>query len=407
MTIDDYDPLNSEVVECPYDFYKQLRDHGLPYQSPDRGFFLVGKYKTAVKVLKDPTSFSSAAHVNVPRSKDGSHRSKPGTVDTLLTADPPEHRIYREIVNKAFTARRVKTWEAKIRQVTDQLIDDFIETGRCELIYDFAVPLPVIVISDAMRLPRAHLRQFKEWSDTIAELGGLTTSDEDEKIVENLIAFSQYIDGVIEKRRNNLGEDFISDIIRAEFNKERPLNARELNSIVTQFLVAGNETTTSTLASGMWLLLTHPDQMQQVLNDFSLIPNLVEEVLRYEAPVQAHFRSATDNLSFEGATIPEGHGVGVVFGCCNRDEDVFEEPARFDITRKNASRHLSFGQGIHFCPGAPLARLELIVAFEHLLRRLKNIRLDQENSDLRHVPSFTHRCLKKLAFNFEPGPRMA
>ncbi len=136
--------------------------------------------------------------------------------------------------------------------------------------------------------------------------------------------------------------------------------------------------------------------------DPGLIPNLVEEVLRIESPVQAHFRAATRDAELDGVPIPAGAGVGVIFGCCNRDDDKFADAADFDVRRENASRHLAFSQGIHFCPGAPLARLEIAIAFERILERLGNLRLDGDPNDLAHVPSFTHRGLKKLALRFDP-----
>jgi cytochrome P450 len=402
--LDNIDPLDPNVVECPWDYYRSLREAGGIHRVPGRGFFLVSRYDTAMKVLKDTATFSSKAGVAVPRTPDGSHRApEDERVRTLLTADPPEHRKYRDLVNRAFSQKRVTSWEANIRTITDELIDGFIGTGRCELIYDFAVPLPLIVISDALGLPREHLRQFKQWSDGIARLGGLTTPEEEAKIAEEPAAFGAYVAGMIEDRRRNLGDDFISDLIRARYDGERPLTLPELVSIVMQFLVAGNETTTNTIASGMVLLLRHPEQMAAARADFSLIPNLVEEVLRVEAPVQAHFRVAARDTELEGVAIPEGAGVGVVFGCANRDGAVFPEPETFDITRPNAGRHLAFSQGIHYCPGAPLARAESVIAFEHLLGRLKNIRLDEANSDLRHVPSFTHRGMRKVALRFDPA----
>lgn len=405
--LDEIDPLDPAVVECPWDYYRALREAGGVYKVPGRGFFLVGRYDTAMKVLKDTATFSSKAGVAVPRTPDGSHRPPEGddavTVRTLLTADPPEHRKYRDLVNRAFSQKRVASWEANIRAITDELIDGFIGAGRCELIYDFAVPLPLIVISDALGLPREHLRQFKQWSDGIARFGGLTTPEEDARIMREMGAFSAYVDAMIDGRRENLGDDFMSDLIRARYEGERPLTGRELNSIVMQFLVAGNETTTNTIASGMVLLLDHPAQLAAARADPSLIPNLVEEVLRIEAPVQAHFRVAARDTELEGVAIPEGAGVGVVFGCCNHDAATFPEPEAFDITRRNAGRHLAFSQGIHYCPGAPLARVESVVAFEHLLLRLTNLRLDEANSDRRHVPSFTHRGLRKVALTFDPA----
>ena len=400
---DRFEMLDPETVECPYPFYAALREGNPVYQVPGRGFFLVNRYETALKVISDPATFSSAAGVGVPQGPNGQHivSSDPNVVHTLLTADPPEHAKYRNLVNRAFSARRVASLEGSVRAITDELIDGLIGEGETELIYDFAVPLPLMVICDALGLPRSKLRIFKKWSDGIATLGGMTTEEQRAEIARDREEFNAYLLETIEERRANPRDDFMSDLTVAKLEGERPLNMRELMSIVSQFLVAGNETTTNTIASGMLLLLQHPDQLAAVLADFSLIPNVVEEMLRYESPVQAHFRVAAKDTELEGVRIPKGAGVGLVFGCVNRDEAQFAESETFDIRRGNAKTHLAFSQGIHYCPGAPLARLESVVAFEHLLRRLKNIRLVEEKSDLGHVPSFTHRGLRKLHLAFE------
>lgn len=395
------DPLDPAITECPFDYYQALREDGGVFQVPDRNFFLVSRYDLVMQVVKDTETFSSKTGVQVPSAPDGSHRPQKGMVRTLLTADPPEHRFYRNLVNKAFSLKRVSSWEPRIREIADELIDGFIPRGNCEMNYDFAVPLPLIVIIEALGLPRDMLRQFKTWSDTISHLGGMLSDEEMVAVQQLRRDFSAWVDDIIADRKRNLGDDFISDLIRARFKDSRPLDDAELNSIVLQFLVAGNETTTNTITSGMLLLLQHPDQMKLVLEDQSLIPNLVEEVLRVESPVQAHFRYATKATELNGVQIPEGAGVGVMYGCANRDEALFPSPENFDIRRENASKHLAFTQGVHFCPGAPLARLESAIAFEHLFKRLDNLQLDETQSDLRHLPSFTHRGIRRVQITFD------
>ena len=396
------DPLDPTITECPFDYYQALRESGGVFRVPNRNFFLVSRYDLVMQVVKDTETFSSKAGVQVPSAPDGSHRLREGDVRTLLTADPPEHRFYRNLVNKAFSLKRVSSWEPRIRRIADELIDDFAGSGTCEMNYDFAVPLPLIVIIEALGLPRDMLRQFKTWSDTISHLGGMLSAEEMAEVQHLRREFSAWVDEVIADRKLNLGDDFISDLIRARFKDSRPLDDAELNSIVLQFLVAGNETTTNTITSGMLLLLQHPDQMKLILEDHSLIPNLVEEVLRVESPVQTHFRYATKATELGGVQIPEGAGVGVMYGCANRDAAHFQQPEVFDVQRHNASKHLAFTQGVHFCPGAPLARLESAIAFEHLIKRLGNFQLDETRSDLRHLPSFTHRSLRKVQITFDP-----
>lgn len=395
------DPLDPEITDCPFEYYSALREAGGVFKVPERNFYLVSRYDLVMQVVKDTDTFSSKTGVQVPSAADGSHRPREGEVRTLLTADPPEHREYRALVNKAFSLKRVTSWEPRIRAIADELIDGFLGSGTCEMNYDFAVPMPMIVIMEALDLPRDMMRQFKEWSDTISHLGGMLSEEELKHVQQLRVEFAAWVGEVVNDRKSSLGDDFISDLIRANFKGKRPLNDAELVSIVVQFLVAGNETTTNTITSGLLLLLQNPDQLLKVRQDASLIPNLVEEVLRTESPVQTHFRLATCDTQLAGVKIPEGAGVGVMYGCANRDEGLFSDAHAFDVTRSNASKHLAFAQGIHFCPGAPLARMESAVAFERLLKRLKNIELDVLGSDLSHLPSFTHRALRQVRITFD------
>ena len=206
------DPLDLAITECPFDYYHALREDGGVFQVPDRNFFLVSRYDLVMQVVKDTDTFSSKTGVQVPSAADGSHRPREGIVRTLLTADPPEHRFYRNLVNKAFSLKRVSSWEPRVREIADELIDDFITGGNCEMNYDFAVPLPLIVIIEALGLPRDMLRQFKTWSDTISHLGGMLSEQEMVGVQALRQDFSAWVDEIIADRKLNLGDDFISDL---------------------------------------------------------------------------------------------------------------------------------------------------------------------------------------------------
>ena len=401
------DPLAPETVECPYPFYDAVRAHSPVYRVPDHDWFLVGSFEMACEVLKNPELFSSGSGVGVPAGPGGQHPAPDNArTHTLLTADPPVHSHYRTLVNKAFSVRRVAEMEGEMRQLADELISAFLPNGEVELGHDYAVVLPLVVICDMLGLPRSELRTFKKWSDGIAQLGGLVTEEQQAEIRKDSIAFAQYLIEQVEARRRDPRDDIMNDLITLSFvapdGEERSLTNAEIISILPQLLVAGNETTTNTITSGMVLLLEHPEQMRAVRDDRSLIPNLVEEVLRLESPVQCHFRRATRDTTLGGVEIPAGSGVGVLYGGANRDGEQFPDPTRFDVRRSNSRTHLAFSQGIHFCVGAPLARLEARIAFEALFDRLDNIRFAPGRNDFRHVPSFTHRGLKELWLTFEP-----
>jgi len=403
---EDVDPLSPTTVECPYPYYEALRAHAPVHRVPGREWFLVSTFDLAVEVLKDPATFSSQSGVGVPAGPAGQHPPPAGRrTHTLLTADPPVHARYRTLVNKAFSVRRVAAMEQEVRQLADELISGFLGEGEVELGEAFAVPLPLIVICDMLGLPRSQLRTFKQWSDGIAQLGGLVDEQQLAEIARGNAAFTQYLVERVEERRRHPQDDIMNDLITLRFEapdgEHRPLAMDEIVSILPQLLVAGNETTTNTITSGVQLLVEHPDQMQAVREDRSLVPNLVEEVLRLESPVQCHFRQATRDTVLGGVEIPAGAGVGVLYAAANRDERQYDDAARFDVRRGNARTHLAFSQGIHFCVGAPLARLEARVAFDALLDRLERIAFAPGRNDFGHVPSFTHRGLRQLWITFD------
>ena len=404
--LDDIDPLAPETVECPFPFYEALRLEAPVYQVPGRGWFLVSTFELVGEVLLNPEVFSSASGVGVPAGPDGQHPAPPGArTHTLLTADPPVHSHYRGLVNRAFSVRRVAAMEADVRQLADELIDRFLPIGEAEIGDAFAVPLPLIVICDMLGLPRSQLRTFKRWSDGIAQLGGLVDAERLAEIRHDYLEFNRYLVEQVEARRADSRDDIMNDLITLTFTapdgEARPLRMDEIVSILPQLLVAGNETTTNTITSGLRLLLKHPEQLQAVRDDRTLIPNLVEEVLRVESPVQCHFRRATRDTTLAGVHIPAGSGVGVLYAGANRDDAQFPGAATFDVRRDNARTHMAFSQGIHFCVGAPLARLEARIAFEALLDRLHDLAFAPGKNDFSHVPSFTHRGLKELWLTFD------
>ncbi|MDR9897479.1 cytochrome P450 [Aetokthonos hydrillicola Thurmond2011] len=217
-------------------------------------------------------------------------------MNTLLTADPPQHERFRSLVNKAFTSSRVNKMQDLIEQIADELIDSFIDNGKCEFVSEFAVPLPLKVIAQQLGVPLADLPKFKQWSDAfIAQLGHQLSREEEIECAKNVVAFQHYFHGVIESRRKQPQDDLITDLVEAEVAFERPLDTAELLSIIQQILVAGNETVTSAIAGGMLFLVKNPEQMKLVQKDFSHIGNLVEEVLRMESPTAGMWRVVTQD----------------------------------------------------------------------------------------------------------------
>ncbi len=402
-----FDPFASETIECPYPFYRAMREHAPVYEPPGAGFYIVSRYADAVRVLHDTDTFKSNAGgqgLGMPMTpaKEAILREAVPVVNTMVTNDPPGHSRYRSLVNKAFSARRVAAMEPSIRAIANELVDAFIDDGEVELVSQFAIGLPLTVIADAFGVSRDDLGRFKQWSDdAVLPLGGMITPERDLEAARGQVEFQKYFIARLEERRSEPRDDLLSALLEARVEGQTPLDTPELLSIISQILVAGNETTTNMVAAATLLLIQHPAQLKAVRANHSLIPNLVEEALRYESPVQGLFRLVARDTEVGGTYIPAGARLIVMYGSANRDEGQFPDGEEFDIFRANARTHLAFGQGIHFCLGAPLARMEGVVGFETLLSRLTNIRAAPGKNDFTHTPSFILRGLKHLNLTFD------
>jgi cytochrome P450 len=329
--------------------------------------------------------------------------------NALFTADPPQHTRHRALVNKALNPRRVRQLEGAMREIANELVDAFIDDGRCELHTQFGIGLPLTVISDTLGVEREDMPDFKYWSDSMIA-GNLDMLDNERRaeVARAVIDFQQYMVPRIEARREQPRDDLLSDLANAEIEDDDPdlegprrLTTAELLPIVSQLLLAGNETTTNLIGNGLVLLIQYPDVMAQVRANHALIPAFVEEVLRFDGPIHCTFRRAKGDVKIRGQQLPDGAMVIPMWGAAGQDEEVFENPREFDIHRANVRRHLTFGAGVHFCAGAEMARVEARVAFEVLLGRLDNIRL-ADDADLSHQPSFAARGYRAVHIEFDP-----
>lgn len=406
-SVTDFDFFDPEVIESPYEFYQVLREQAPVYQLPGTDIFMVSRLEDIKQTAKDTATFSSDfMHVlkgpePCPEAAE-IYASGIEPVDTLLTMDPPRHKIYRSLINKVFSAKRVEKMHDYIEQIADELIDDFIDKGECEFVRDFATPLPVYVIADQLGVPRADLRKIKSWSDAFASrLGGMASPEEEVENARLIVEYQRYMERVIEDRRANPRDDMISDLVNTPIDGGRLMSLQEAVSMIEQLLVAGNETTTSALSGGVLSLIHLSDQLQKMLDDPAIINNAVEEILRLESPSAGLWRVVTRDTEIRGVAIPKDALVMLRYAAGNRDERVFDAPEEMDVCRHNANDHLAFGQGTHFCPGAMLARKEMQVAFTKLLQRLTNIRLVEGKNDLTHWPNVVLRGLKSLTISFD------
>ena len=393
------------VRECPYPFYKAMRDEEPVYFLEGLNCWIISRYDDCLEALRKPELFSSKmgfrpGHVPDEVIRIYKEEGYGDLPDTLVSNDPPSHTRYRKLVDRAFTAGRVKKMETYIEQVTNEQIDLFIDRGSVEIMRELAIPLPVYVIADQLGVPRSMRDRFKEWSDAGVEpLGMLITPERHIECAKLVVEMQHYLVGVIEDRRRNPQDDMITDLATREVDGEL-LDIPELLSVIGQLLGAGNETSTSAIGAAVVQMARDPALVERLAAEPDIGRNFAEEILRHEAPVQGLFRRTLSDVTVAGTIIPAGSLVNLRYGSANRDERKFSEPDRFDVDRKNASAHLAFGAGIHHCIGAQLARSEIAMAARQLGRRATNIRLADPDS-LEHSPSVILRGLKRVDILFD------
>jgi len=405
----DYSLFDPATLAEPLDFYAALRREA-PVHRDGTGIFLVSTYELVVEAARQPEIFSNrfaaAMAGQVARNPESVAIASEGwpPVDTMLTADPPEQKRFRSLVSKGFSKRRVTKLVPRIEALADTLLSSFAGSGRVELRSQFAVPLPLTVISEQLGVPGQDVPRFKQWSDGfVAQLSQMANQEEQLQAARMIVEFQHYFAKVVESRERDPQDDIITDLVHARVEGERPLDMAETLSILQQLLVAGNETTASAISEGMWLLVRNPEQLAKVEANPDLIPNLVEEVLRLATPTANMWRVAKVDTELGGVEIPAGSFVMLRFASANRDAAVFEDPDRFDIERANASEQIAFGKGVHFCLGAELARAEMTAAFPRLIAQLRNPRLAPGAEKPRYMPNILLHGLESLELEFDPA----
>ena len=368
-----YNPLAAEMAQDPYPTYAKLRARDPVHRSRLMNAWVFTRYADVDAVLRDHRRFSSD-----PRKRTAARRqqaSLPSVEEpSMLFLDPPDHTRLRALVNKAFTPRAVAALEPRIREIMATLLDAVDDPSAFDLMKAVAKPLPVIVIAEMLGIPPEDRAQFAVWSDQRARILEPTlTPGERETAEAAMRALDEYLRPIISERRDAPRDDIISALAQAEEAGDK-LTEREVLVMLRLLLVAGNETTTNLIGNGVLALLRHPDQLAALRGDAALIPSAVEELLRFDSPVQVDLRSALDDCDVNGFRVRRGDNVVTLLGAANRDPDRFPAPDRLDV-RRAEQNHLAFGRGIHHCLGAPLARLEGRVVLETLLDRFRSIRL--------------------------------
>jgi len=368
-----YDPFDPVIQADPYPTYQALRDDHPVYWSHASRSWVLSRHADVGAALDDPGTFSSASGIYpTPRGIDMTQLFLP----MMIMTDPPRHSQLRTLVSRAFTPRRISRLEAGVDTLANQLLDDATAGTECNVVTEVAGPLPAMVIADLLGVPGTDRHQFREWSTALVQARpdeqpggpGMTAA----------AALYSYFEAFLEQRRQEPKDDLLSDLVGAEVNGQR-LSQDELLGFCLLLLVAGHETTSNLISNGTVILAQNTAARERLVADPTLIPQAVEELLRFDSPVQGLSRTLTRSVTIHDTSLEAGDNVLLLYGSANRDERAFPNPDTFDIDR-TVDNQLAFGHGIHFCLGAALARLEARIAFTGLLQRIPTWHVDLTNA---------------------------
>jgi hypothetical protein len=366
MTADDfvYDPTASDFQGRIYQVYERLREEFPCYYNETLGFYAVSRFRDVWDIMGDHKHWSSEGVA------EGA-----SLLPQFIYLDPPRHDRLRDLVSRAFTPGRVAGLEGRIREVAGRLVDVMAEKAGGDLVRDLAVPLPATIMGELIGVPPERLEHF------ISLAEGFLGVTDPEQIAEPAARIYEVFTILMAERRARPQDDLMSALLAAEVDGQR-LTEDELLGFCFLLLVAGNDTTTSLIGSGALLLADHPDQRQELVTDRGLLRDAIEEMVRYESPTQVIPRIAGEDVKIHGVLVPAGARLQLTLGAANRDEREFAQAHRFDVRRK-VRRSVAFGVGLHFCIGAPLARLEARVAFNELLNKMPGYALTAQPERIR------------------------
>ncbi|WP_327411662.1 cytochrome P450 family protein [Streptomyces sp. NBC_01233] len=390
-------------VSDPFPLYRQLREDGPVRRVVIAGgleAWLVTRYDDGLAALSEPRLSSDVRDASDTRLlQQLPETERESMLSNMLRSDPPDHTRLRRLVSKAFTARRVAGMRPRIQSIADRLLEEVVPYGRADLVADFALPLPVTVISELLGVPVDDRHDFQHWTDRMIMRGA---EPPDPAVVNEAWQHMRaYVTELIRAKRAAPGDDLLSGLITAR-DQEQQLTEDELIAMVFLLLVAGYITTVNLIGGGIAMLLAHPDQLDRLRSDPELLPGAIEEFLRYDGPVSPGIaRFAREDVEIAGVTIPRGATVLIASAIADRDPARFADPDRLDVTRQD-NAHLAFGHGIHYCLGAPLARLEGQIALGTALRRLPGLALAVAPDEIRWRPGGLRGPLT-LPVTFTPG----
>ncbi|MEM9036334.1 MAG: cytochrome P450 [Actinomycetota bacterium] len=403
-----FDPATNK---CPYDAYQELRDEAPVWRDPATGMYVITRYEDVKALLLDTETFSNERKTVRRSGKEAHLRSLYETegwvpAPTLAGRDDPNHKQMRALFDHAFRPSRIKQLDPVVDRIAHELIDAFIDRGRCDVVAEFAVPLPLLMIAQQMGVEdNDDIWKIKAWTDAwVQRLGMMQTDEEAEWSVRMEIEAQHYFQPMFERLREQPEDTLFSDLVNTVIPEwGRPLTDEELHAeMMADTFVGGSETSTNALSAGVMLLVQNPDVWERLCTEpDTAIPAFAEEVVRLEGPVQGLFRITTTEIELHGVTIPAGSMINVRYAAANRDERQFDDADSVDLDRKAPRSHMAYGAGIHYCLGAPLARRELILGFRALVDRIDEMRFADGN-DFAIAPNFCLRALKELHIEFTP-----
>lgn len=403
-----YTMMDEEFLTDPYAVFQDLRSDRVFY-APELDVYVVTRYEDVEHVLGSPELFSSSVTLTPLSPPDPDARAVLDEVGftrppNLINADRPRHTQVRAYVQEAMTPRRLRDMEPIVRTWAEERIRRMVGTGSADVFQDLAFPLPALVGFQLLGFPREDLEMIKSWcADRVEFTYGRTSAEDGMRVARNVAAFWAYVTDFVDKRIADPVDDLASDLARRHLEDPDGFTPLDITTVLFEMAVASHETTTNLLCNGLRRLLEQREQWQALVADPSLIPNAIEECLRYDGSVVSWRRRATTDTVIGDVVVPEDATVLVLLASANRDPDRFHDAETFDVRRTDARRHLTFGKGIHFCQGAPLARLEVRVVLELLVAMAPDMTL-RAGQTFSYSPNLVMRGPKSLVVDFPPSP---
>jgi cytochrome P450 len=385
-----YDPFSNEIDDDPFPVYRRLRDEAPVYRNEQFGFYALSRYDDVRAALMDTAVFSSELGITI-------EDVAAGVPPSMIMMDPPRHTRMRRLIGAVFTPKRAAALEHHVRELARELLDELVPRGAFDVVTDYAAVLPMAVICELLGVPRADQARMRRWSELVVGRPEDAGPDFPEQAMRAGLAIQQYFEALVAERHVQPGDDIVSVLLHADAGGE-PLTDEEVVGFLWLLLVAGNDTSTRTIANACFWLDAFPAQLAALSADRTLVAGAVEETLRYDGAAHMIGRTTRVDTQVGGAPIPAGAKVAMLLASANRDERRWPDPDTFDV-RRDATGHLAFGHGIHHCLGAPLGRLEARVGLDELLARVGTFSVDPSSPERARSNAF--RGFRRLRIVFD------